>query len=242
MTSAEPKRTAAYSHDIALRVVWMRLGMDLTFRSIADRLQIGLGSAYRLYQCYVRTGTFNARKRSDRPQCRKLNGHHELLILGLLMENPGMYLVEICSKIQEVTGTTVSGATACRLLQKHGYTRKKIRQVAKQRCEELRGLFMARVFNFPREFLVWCDETGSDRRDQIRKFGYSLRGLTPVYHRYLVRGTRISSVVAMTLSGVLTYEFHTGTMNGDKCFDFIRGGKLIPNMQPFPGPHNTDHG
>lgn len=105
MTSAEPKRTAAYSQDISLRVVWMRLGMDLTFRSIADRSQIGLGSAYRLYQCYVRTGTFTAHKRSDRPQCRKLDGHHELLILGLVMENQGMYLVEICSKIQEVTSS-----------------------------------------------------------------------------------------------------------------------------------------
>lgn len=148
-----------------------------------------------------------------------------------------MYLVEICAKIQELTGTTVSGSTVCRLLQKHGYTRKKIRQVAKQRCEELRGIFMARVFNYPREFLVWCDETGSDQRDQIRKFGYSLRGLTPVYHRYLLRGTRISSVAAMTSSGVLTYEFHTDTMNGDKFFDFVRG-KLIPSMQAFTGPHS----
>ena len=56
---------------------------------------------------------------------------------------------------------------------------------------------MARVLNFPHEFLVWCDETGCD---QMRKFGYSLRGRTPVYHRYLVRGTRISSVLAMTLT------------------------------------------
>lgn len=232
MTSAEPKRTSAYSQDIVLRVVWMRLGMDLTFRSIADRLQIGLGSAHRLYQRYVRTGNFAARKRPDRPQCRKLDEHHGLLILTFLMENPAMYLVEICAKVQEVTGTTVSGATVCRLLQKHGYTRKKIRQVAKQRSEELRGLFMARVFYFPREFLVWCDETGSDQRDQIRKFGYSLCRLTPVYHRYLARGTRISTVAAMT------YEFHTGTFNGDKFFDFVRG-KLIPNMQPFPGPHSV---
>ena len=81
--------------------------MDLTFRSIAERLQIGLGSAYRLYQRYVRTGSFAAHKRSDRPQCRKLDEHHELLILGLSMENPAMYLVEICAKIQELTGTTV---------------------------------------------------------------------------------------------------------------------------------------
>ena len=131
----------------------MRLGMDLILLGV---LQIDYKLVLALYKRYVRTGNFTACKRSDRPQCRKLDGHHELLILGLLMENPAMYLIKICAKIQEVTGTTVSGATVCRLLQKHGYTRKKIRQVAKQRCEELRELFMARVFNFPRDFLVWC--------------------------------------------------------------------------------------
>ena len=98
MISAKPKRTSAYSQDIALRVIWMKLGMNLTFRSITERLQIGLGSACRLYQRYVRTGSFAASKRSDRPECRKLDGHHELLIL--LMENPGLYLIEICSRIQ----------------------------------------------------------------------------------------------------------------------------------------------
>ena len=237
MTSAEPEKRSAYSKDIALRVVWMRLGMNLSFRSIAYRLQIGLGSAYRLYQRFERTGSFLAPKRSDRPQCKKLDEQHELFILALLMENPGLYLVEMCLKIQEVTGTTVSGATVCRLLRKHGYTRKKIRQVAKQRSEELRGLFMARVLQFPREFFVWLDETGSDNRDQIRKFGYSLRGVTPVYNRYIVRGTRISSVVAMASQGVLTHDFVTGTMNGEKFFDFVRG-KLIPCMQPFPGPNS----
>ena len=116
MTSAEPKGTSAYSQNIVLRVVWMTLGMDHTFRSIADRLQIGFGSAYHLYQCYVHTGNFAACKCFDRPQCRKLDGHHKLRILGLLIENLGMYLAEICSKIQEVTGTTVSEATVCRLL------------------------------------------------------------------------------------------------------------------------------
>ena len=96
---------------------------------------------------------------------------------------------------------------------------------------------MARVFKFPLEFMVWRDETGSDHRDEICKFGYSLRGLTPIYHRYLARGTRISSVAAMTSSGALTYEFHTGTMNGDKFFDFY------PEHAGFPrSTLNTYHG
>lgn len=238
MTSAEPIRRSAYSSDIALRVVWMRLGMGLSYRNIARRLQIGLGSAHRLHKRFIRTGDFSTRGvRSDRPERRSLDEHHELYILGLLMDNPGLYLREICSKVYNITRIRVSEATVCRLLQRHGYTRKKIRQIARQRSEALRGIFMASTFHYPREFFVWLDETGSDCRNQIRTFGYSPRGFTPVYHRELIRGRRISSVAAISSQGVLAYDFVTETMNGDRFLDFIRG-KLIPCMQPFPAPNS----
>ena len=238
MSSAEPNRRSAYSKDIAIRVVWMRLGMDLSFRAIAKRLQIGLGTAHRLYRRFVQTGELSiTRKPMSRPDYRKLDDLHEIYILGLVMENPGLYLIEICQKICEATGVTVSGSTVCRVLRRNGYTRKKIRQVAKQRSEILRGLFMAEVLQYSRELFVWVDETGSDHRDQIRKFGYSLRGFSPVCHRFIVRGTRISSVIAMTSCGVLVSDFITGTMNGDKFFDYIRG-QLVPCMQQFPAPHS----
>ena len=151
------------------------------------------------------------------------------------MENPGLYLDEIKFKIKEATRVTVSGSTICRVLQRNGYMRKKILQVARQRSTEFRGLFLAEVLQYPHEFFVWVDETGSDNRNQVRKFGYALRGLPPVYHRFLVRGTRISTILAMSSEGVVTYEMITGTTNGETFFDFIRGS-LIPCMQPFPAP------
>ena len=49
-TSAEPARTTAYSPDIGWRVVWQRLGMDLTFKQIAQRLQIAVGTAHRIFK------------------------------------------------------------------------------------------------------------------------------------------------------------------------------------------------
>ena len=58
MTLIEPARKVAYSSDIAVRVVWQRLGMGLSFRDIAKRLQIGLGSAYRMYRRFVQTRRF----------------------------------------------------------------------------------------------------------------------------------------------------------------------------------------
>ena len=42
----------------------------------------------------------------------------------------------------------------CRLLKKCGITRKKIRRVALQRCEQLRGSFMAQCFLFRRDMFV----------------------------------------------------------------------------------------
>ena len=35
---------------------------------------------------------------------------------------------------------------------------------------------MAAVVMFSAEKFVWVDESGCDRRDQIRKFGYALQG------------------------------------------------------------------
>lgn len=209
--------------------------MGLSFRDIAKRLQIGLGSAYRLYKRFEQTGEFEAAKRSARPHTRKLDELHELHIIGLLIENPGLYLDEIKVRIKEATGVTVAGSTICRVLQRNGYTRKEVVQVARQRCVEFRAAFMAQVFQYPRDFFVWVDETGSDNCDQIRNFGYALRGLTPVHYRFLVRGTRISTIAGMSCEGLLTHEMVTGTTNGDKFYDFIRGS-LIPCMQLFPGP------
>ena len=45
---------------------------------------------------------------------------------------------------------------------------------------------MADVLQYRRDMFVFVDETGSNNRDCARKFGYSIRGEAPVYHRWLV--------------------------------------------------------
>ncbi len=165
---------------------------------------------------------------------RKLDDLHELLILGAVFSNPSLYLRELCHLVVEVTGVSVSGSTICRLLRRNGFSRKEIQQVAKQRCVEYRAAYMARILQFPRESLVFVDETGCDARHHIRKFGYSLKGEPPVYHRFLVRGKRVSAVAAISADGLLGVELSIGTNNADSFADFVRG-TLIPSMQPFDG-------
>ena len=100
MSSEEASRTTIYGKDLAIRVVWHRLRMELMFREIAKCLQIGIVTAYRLYNQYVVTGEFSPLDCSrSRPEGRKLDELHEFYVIGLLVENPGLYLSEMCHKI-----------------------------------------------------------------------------------------------------------------------------------------------
>jgi hypothetical protein len=54
-------------------------------------------------------------------------------------------------------------------------------------------------YQFDPGCFVWVDETGSDARNHIRKFGYELRGLTP--HHHLASGKRVSAIAAISTDG-----------------------------------------
>ena len=75
------------------------------------------------------TGDVQLSKQPLQPQSRKLDANHEQLLLAVLMETPTLYLHEMCKHILDTTGVVVLEATICRLLRRHGFTRKKIRHV-----------------------------------------------------------------------------------------------------------------
>ena len=62
---------------------------------------------------------------------------------------------------------------------------------------------------------VFVDKTGSDRRDAMRKFSYSLRGKRCVAKRLLARRDRVSAIGALTVDGILNHQFIRGTVNGE---------------------------
>ena len=76
-----------------------------------------------------------------------------------------------------------------------------------------RCAFMSEVILFKKELFVWVDETGCDKRDQIRRYGYALRGERPVHHRFLDWGKRVSVITAITSEGVLALELTLGTVS-----------------------------
>ena len=92
---------------------------------------------------------------------------------------------------------------------------------------------MPHILQFPKECLVFVDETGCAAKDQVRrKFGYSLRGEQTICHRQLVCGKSVCN--RCNIVGWITWCGTTGTNSASNFADFVRG-TLVPNMQPFNG-------
>ena len=113
-----------------------------------------------------------------------------------------------------------------------GCSRQVMRSVAIQSSDALRSRFMADISIYDPQMLVWLDETGYDRRNTLRKYGYSLRGIPVCDHHLLVRGKRYSAIPVMSLDGIHDVYVTEGTVNGEKFADFVRNCLLLV-LKPF---------
>ena len=138
----------------------------------------------------------SAKKQPPRYNKIKLDDYQELPLTRLILEQPQLYISKMQQHIHDITGVEVSNATICKILGKHGLIRKKIRQVAQQRCTELRARFRAEMSFLSVDQLVWVDETRCDRKSAISKGGYALKSITPG------KCKRLSSVAAISVDGV----------------------------------------
>ena len=91
------------------------------------------------------------------------------------------------------------------------------------------------------EMLLFVDETGSDRRNALRKYGYSLIGQPAISHSLLVRGKRFSAIgILSPTDGILDAHITPSTVNSEVFEDFI-DQCLVHHVMPFDGynPHSV---
>ena len=67
---------------------------------------------------------------------------------------------------------------------------------------------MASMQLFDPWMLIFLDETGSDKRNTLRKFGYGLRCQTPRNVQMLVRGQRVNAIAFKNFEGL--HDVHRG--------------------------------
>ena len=163
-----------------------------------------------------------------------------MTVLHIVLQHPGIYLREIQTELFELTGADISCSSICRLLSRVGFTRQKMKYAALQRDMRLRSQFVSDVSVYNHDMLIFLDESGLDKHDGMRQYGYSLRGRPPVCQRFLARGTHISLMAFMSTAGVLDCKLMQGGVDGDVFYEFVEKF-LLPHLMPFDGhnPHSV---
>lgn len=192
-----------------------------------------LESVVLLYEESVNS-TGSIEKKSSPGANKKITPFDEFMIFELVLERPGIYLHEITNELQQSTGTDVSVATVCRVLQKAGFSRTKIQHIAIQQSRQRRAHYILEMQQYRPEMLVFIDETGTDRRDCLRKFGYSLIGKRTISKKLIARGRHVSAIAAMSMTGILDFRLVHGGVDNNSFQEFV-DNNLLRHLVNFNG-------
>lgn len=217
-------------------MVFQVQSLNKTCREVGECLNVDPATVSRTNCLFDFTGGVSKKKYPPNKGTRKLTEIDMLICLELAIERPGIYLGEIRQQLLEETGTDVTECTISRFLHASGFTRQKMITTALQRSDLLRFEFLTdmSVYRGHPELFVFVDETGSDRRDTMRKFAYSIRGRPAIVSKLLVRGQRASAIVGMSCDGILDFTTSTST-NTSQSFEHYVRKALLPHLQPFNG-------
>ena len=146
---------------------------------------------------------------------RQLTEAIQILLLQIVLDRPGVMLHEIIAEIKYITETELTPSTICRFLHQSGFSRQRMRLAATQRDEISRATFASEVSLYNADMFIFVDETGTDRRDTLRRYTYSWRGKPAVAYKLLVQGQRLSSIAIMSTMGLLDCQITTENVDGD---------------------------
>ena len=202
---------------------------------MAKNLGVDKSTVSRVCLRFFTTGSLSKKPYPKDKAYRKLTTPAQLLILHLVLERPGVYLSELQRELSSVLLLDVDVSTICRFLHASGFTRQKLRYIALQRDEFLRQKVDMSVYE--PEMLVFLDETGADRRNTLRKYGYSMRGKPPQKHTLLVRGERASAIANISMKGLLDIDVVKAML---MVTSFMTIPQLLPHRMPYNGvnPHS----
>ena len=86
--------------------------MELSFRKVAENLSISLGTTYNICQLFEEKGCVG-QKCTSTENNKLFNEQQELWIMGIIVNNPSLYLGEICQKISSAFSISASPSTIC---------------------------------------------------------------------------------------------------------------------------------
>ena len=134
----------------------------------------------------------------------------ELYIMNLVLERPGINISQIAKELETTLEVEVTESAICKVVKKVGFSRQKLCMHALQLDEELKWIFNRDVSLYPRQTLLFIDETGTDHRNSLRKYGYSIRGQPAVKPSLMIREEHVTTIAAMSVDGIVALEIVGG--------------------------------
>lgn len=158
-------------------------------------------------------------------------------LLAQLIEKPFMYQDEMVTFLWNEFEVLVTTWSIGRALEAAGWSKKTIRQVAKQRNDQLRDYYLHNLSDFQSYHLVYIDESGCDKRAGFRRTGWSPRGVAPVQKARFRRERRHQILPAYAQDGIVLSRVFQGTTDRAMFEDFI--AQLLCHCGRWPEPKSV---
>lgn len=107
-----------------------------------------------------------------------------------LFEKPDLYQDEMVLFLWDEFRVLVTVHSIGRALKSINWSKKKSRQIAKQRNTDLQDFYLHNISEFRSYHLVYVDESGCDKGVGFRRTGWSPMGVTPVQVSHFHRDQR----------------------------------------------------
>lgn len=187
---------------------------------------------------YEETGIVDYPARA--PRERLMTEHDRALMLGIVEEQPWLYLSEIAAELRALTYKDFTREYVHFELHAAGLSLKKmqIKQAARDDAQRAEYWQAVRKWVTHPEQLVFGDETGIDGRTARRKRGWGARNTRVNVIQVRHRGVHISILALFALDGFVSFNYVQGGYDTQAFVAAMR--QMLPQvMGPYPGPRSV---
>ena len=224
---------APYSNDLREKVIEAYENREGQVPTLARRFKVSTDFIRDLIERYIETGDILPKPHNGGclPEIR---GPKEKYLRSLKAE-PDLLLEEIQDRYYRAWGVFLSVSALCKRLQRLGLPRKKKQlydpEKKTQRVRRLTAEYHDNIQGVKAENLIFLDEVGAVL-NMVLPYGRAPSHERVYGDRPVAKGCRISTVGAMSLSGLETAMCFEGTLNASVFLHFIKNF-LVPVLKPW---------
>lgn len=154
-----------------------------------------------------------------------------------LLEKPTLYLDEMAVFLWDEFDIYVSACCIRKTLASISWSKKTVRQKAKERNQDLRDEYIHYISEFRSYQLVFVDESGCNKWAGFRRTGWSLFGVAPVQVSKFHRDKCYQILPAYTQDGIMLSRIFRGSTDAYMFEDFVE--QLLRHCGRWPEPKSV---